>query len=51
MRQGRKQEAFPLLDMLVKRSGKREAEEQHRLAFMLGDVASELGEHDDAIKA
>ncbi len=35
-------EAFPLLDMLVKRSGKREQHEQHHLAFMLGDVALRL---------
>ncbi len=45
------QDAFPLLDMLVKRSGKREADEQHRLAFMLGDVALKLEQHEAAVKA
>ncbi len=45
------QEAFPLLEMLVKRSGKREPDEQHRLAYMLGDVASKLQKDEDAIKA
>lgn len=45
------QDAYPLLDMLVKRSGKRENDEQHRLAFMLGDVALRLGQHEAAIKA
>lgn len=44
-------EAYPLLDMLVKRSGKRDQSEQHRLSFMLGDVALRLAEHDAAIKA
>ncbi|MEO0324181.1 MAG: tetratricopeptide repeat protein, partial [Myxococcota bacterium] len=44
-------DAFPLLDMLVKRSGKREADEQHRLAFELGSVASRVGEKEDAIRA
>ena len=44
-------DAFPLLDMLVKRSGKRDEEEQHRLAFELGSVASRVGEKEDAIRA
>lgn len=44
-------DAYPLLDMIVKRSGKREPEEQHRLAFMLGDVALRLEQHEAAIKA
>jgi tetratricopeptide (TPR) repeat protein len=44
-------EAFPLLEMLVKRSGKREPHEQHQLAFELGEAASKLGKHDEAIKA
>ncbi|MBO6939656.1 MAG: tetratricopeptide repeat protein [Deltaproteobacteria bacterium] len=48
---GRHQDAFPLLQMLVKRSGKRESDEQHRLAFELGETAMELGEIEDAIKA
>ncbi len=45
------QDAYPLLDMLVKRSGKRDTSEQHRLAFMLGDVALRLEQHEAAIKA
>ncbi|MBX3245693.1 MAG: tetratricopeptide repeat protein [Myxococcales bacterium] len=44
-------EAFPLLEMLVKRSGKREPHEQHRLAFELGETASKLAKHEEAIKA
>lgn len=47
----RHEEAFPLLEMLVKRSGKREPDEQHRLAFMLGESAMALEKTDDAIKA
>ena len=47
----RHQQAFPLLKMLVKRSGKREPDEQHRLAFELGETAMALGEVEDAIKA
>ncbi len=44
-------EAVPLLDSLVKRSGKREPEEQHRLSFMLGDAALRTGDTELAIKA
>lgn len=44
-------DAYPLLDMLVKRSGKRDQNEQHRLSFMLGDVALRLAQHEAAIKA
>ncbi len=51
MAQERFGDAFPLLEMLVKRSTKREPEEQHRLAFMLGNAASEVGDDDAAIKA
>ena len=47
----RYEEAFPLLEMLVKRSGKREPDEQHRLAFQLGETASELGRVQESIKA
>lgn len=50
-RQERHDAAFPLLSMLVKRSGKREPHEQHRLAFSLGEAATKLGQHKDAIKA
>lgn len=45
------EEAFPLLEMLVKRSGKRENDEQHRLAFALGETSMKLGRTEDAIKA
>lgn len=45
------EDAYPLLDALVKRSGKRPTDEQHRLAFMLGDVALRLEQHEAAIKA
>lgn len=48
---GRHEDAFPLLEMLVKRSGKREPDEQHRLAFMLGETAMQLGKTEEAIKA
>jgi len=44
-------EAFPLLEMLVKRSGKREPDEQHRLAFMLGETSMKLENTEEAIKA
>ncbi|MEM9188384.1 MAG: tetratricopeptide repeat protein [Myxococcota bacterium] len=44
-------EAFPLLQMLVKRSGNREPDEQHRLAFMLGEVSTKLGNDEEAIRA
>ncbi len=43
--------AKPLLDMLVKRSGKREPEEQQRLAFMLGEAARKTNDNEAAIKA
>src|SRR5690606_1329743 len=48
---GRWADAVPLLDALVKRSGKREPEEQHRLAFMLGEAALKTGDTEAAIKA
>ncbi|HJL19199.1 MAG TPA: tetratricopeptide repeat protein [Sandaracinaceae bacterium LLY-WYZ-13_1] len=47
----RYEDAYPLLDMLVKRSGKRETDEQHRLAFMLGDVALRIEQTEAAIKS
>lgn len=49
--QERFEEAFPLLEMLVKRSGKREPHEQHQLAFELGETASRLGRREESIKA
>ncbi|MFK7992146.1 MAG: tetratricopeptide repeat protein, partial [Sandaracinaceae bacterium] len=47
----RHEDAFPLLDMLVKRSGKREEHDQHHLAFTLGEVSLKVGQTDTAIKA
>ncbi|MBC7171475.1 MAG: tetratricopeptide repeat protein [Polyangiaceae bacterium] len=44
-------DALPLLQMLVLRSGKRDQNEQHRLAFMLGESAAAVKEKDEAIKA
>lgn len=51
LKQERWADAYPLLDMLVKRSGKREPEEQHRLAFMLGEVAMRQDDPEAAVKA
>jgi len=45
------EDAFPLLELLVQRSDKRERDEQHRLALMLGDTATTLGRAHDAVKA
>lgn len=44
-------EAIPLLDMLVKRSGKRDPAEQHQLAQLLGEAAAKTGDTDAAVKA
>ena len=49
--QGRYEEAFPLLEVLVKRSDKRERDEQHRLASLLGETATNLGRADAAVAA
>jgi tetratricopeptide (TPR) repeat protein len=43
--------AEPLAEMLVKKAGKRERAEQHRLQNMLGKVLSSLGKNEGAIKA
>ncbi len=51
VKQERWEEAFPILDMLVKGMGKRESHEQHRLSLTLGEVALKLGNAEDAIKA
>ncbi|MCA9607671.1 MAG: tetratricopeptide repeat protein, partial [Myxococcales bacterium] len=51
VKQERWDEAFPILDMLVKGMGKRESHEQHHLSLTLGDVALRLGNAEDAIKA
>ncbi|MCB9662249.1 MAG: tetratricopeptide repeat protein [Sandaracinaceae bacterium] len=44
-------EAYPLLYMLGKRASKREQDEQHRLALMLGESALAVGNTEEAIKA
>jgi tetratricopeptide (TPR) repeat protein len=49
--QGRYADARPLLETLVKRAGKREPAEQHKLSFMLGQAALKTGDTDAAIKA
>jgi tetratricopeptide (TPR) repeat protein len=43
--------AEPLLDMLVRKSGKRERGEQHNLQNKLGQVTAALGQDDKALKA
>ncbi|MGH7293687.1 MAG: tetratricopeptide repeat protein, partial [Polyangiaceae bacterium] len=43
--------AEPLLDMLVRKSGKRERGEQHDLQNKLGQVCASLGNDDKALKA
>jgi tetratricopeptide (TPR) repeat protein len=48
---GRDADAFPLLQTLVARSEKRERDEQHRLASMLGETATKLGQADEAVSA
>jgi tetratricopeptide (TPR) repeat protein len=45
------EDAFPLLQILVQRSDKREQDEQHRLALMLGETATKLGQARDAVAA
>ena len=47
----RNEDAFPLLEVLVRRSDKRERDEQHRLASMLGETATKLGRAEDAVTA
>ncbi|MDH4282090.1 MAG: tetratricopeptide repeat protein, partial [Myxococcales bacterium] len=47
----RHEEAFPLLQVLVQRSDKRDRDERHRLATMLGETATKLGQADEAVGA
>jgi len=44
-------DAFPLLQLLVQRSDKRDSDEQHRLASMLGETATKLGHAAAAVSA
>ena len=50
-RQGRWADAAPLFDNLVKRSNKRAPAEQQRLAFMLGQASTQVGDNEGAIRA
>lgn len=43
-------DAYPLLDLLMKTSEKREKEEQHRLAELFGQASMHVGEVEDAIR-
>ena len=47
----RHEDAFPLLEVLVQRSDRRDPDEQHRLASMLGETATRLGRAEDAVAA
>jgi golgin subfamily B member 1 len=47
----RYEDAFPLLRVLVQRSEKRGTDEQHRLASLLGETATRLGQADEAVSA
>jgi tetratricopeptide (TPR) repeat protein len=51
MKQERFQEALPLLQLLVRQSGKRSPDENQRLSFLLGQAASKLADHGLAVKA
>ena len=51
MSQERYQEAVPLLQALVHKSDKRDKAEQHRLASMLGEAATTVGDTQEAIRA
>ena len=47
----RHEAALPLLQVLVQRSERREVDEQHRLASMLGETATRLGMAEEAVRA
>ena len=47
----RHEDAFPLLQTLVQRCDKCDEIEKHRLASMLGETATKLGEADEAVRA
>jgi tetratricopeptide (TPR) repeat protein len=51
IKQERHAEALPLLQLLVKQSGKRSSDENQRLSFSLGRVAFKLGDYVQAVKA
>lgn len=47
----RYQEAVPLLQTLVHKSDRREKAEQHRLASLLGEAATKIGDSEEAVRA
>jgi len=47
----RQEDAFPLLQILVQRSDKRDTDQQHRLALLLGETATKLGQTEEAVSA
>ncbi len=49
--QERHEDAFPLLQTLVQRCDKCDDDEKHRLASMLGETATELGNAEEAVRA
>ncbi len=51
LRSGRDEDAFPLLEGLFKRMGRREPQEQKRIAHDLGRVAVRLGRFEEAARA
>ncbi|MFM2417170.1 MAG: hypothetical protein RL385_1893, partial [Pseudomonadota bacterium] len=51
VRTERYSDALPLLNLLSKQSGRRSPDDQQRLAFLLGQAASKLGDYVQAVKA
>ncbi|MET0339682.1 MAG: tetratricopeptide repeat protein [Polyangiales bacterium] len=51
MKQERHRDALPLLQLLVRKPGKRSPDENQRLAFLLGEAASKLSDFVLAVKA
>jgi tetratricopeptide (TPR) repeat protein len=49
--QERHEDAFPLLQTLVQRCDRCDEHEKHRLASMLGETATELGNTEEAVRA
>ncbi|MCS6797689.1 MAG: tetratricopeptide repeat protein [Myxococcota bacterium] len=48
---GQWEQAFPLLQMLHRRAARRDAAEQHELAWHLGEAATRVGQDEEAVKA
>jgi golgin subfamily B member 1 len=51
VKEERYREALPLLQLLVRQSGKRSGDENQRLSYLLGQAASKLEDHVLAVKA